>query len=700
MQKYELTQNGHTYILSTLIKDQFVKLICVESGISGQHLFVAGFTLEQLRQLNSVFNNVSTIIEAQEIINQTIENQKVSVEPQGNLLNIVLFLSKETETDESYLIRMGLNSKGIIYKEPIIYKSVIQGPTSPTKKLPEKIISTKSETVAKSVYSPVQRLPDTHINLPPEETKTASPIYNNFENYENVQNYETNFQNYETNFQNYETNVQNYETNIQNNETNIQNYENIENYDNYNLNQENYNLYNVDTTTKTTTQEKLTLSLKSPYQTKNQDYNQYFNEYQTTEFQEYTPEATTVPYITPVVDQTYVPAASPIREQIQYEVPGSPSTAQITYSTAPSHHQQRIVETTKTTTTHYPSIQTSSIDMSVYNKKINELENETNKIRNEYNLMRSESSKLHGEIGQLRGQVSVLLEENRALRQKNNINPNEIQINEIRILKQENERLRKQLEQNMGIQTTFEQYKRLKEEEIRYLKLQIEELLKNQKKLEEIIKELKRQNEQLMKSVSISQTNLVQQKTKETLKNQSLTIQDTRMEVVKGDIIKTTEELELLTRKICNHFRKVTLDLLYKATVDSDKAAAFHNKCDWAGKTLVLIETTNGKRFGGYTTCSWKGDSIEKQDEKAFIFSLDKMETYNIIPGEYAIGCYPKYGPVFLGCQIRVYDDFFTRGGTTFEKGVNYDTQEDYELSGGLKQYDIKEIEVYSVQLE
>ena len=41
VQKYELTQNGHTYILSTLIKDQFVKLICVESGISGQHLFVA-----------------------------------------------------------------------------------------------------------------------------------------------------------------------------------------------------------------------------------------------------------------------------------------------------------------------------------------------------------------------------------------------------------------------------------------------------------------------------------------------------------------------------------------------------------------------------------------------------------------------------------------------------------------------------------
>ena len=76
------------------------------------------------------------------------------------------------------------------------------------------------------------------------------------------------------------------------------------------------------------------------------------------------------------------------------------------------------------------------------------------------------------------------------------------------------------------------------------------------------------------------------------------------------------------------------------------------------------------------------------------------MKIYDIIPGEDAIGCYPRYGPVFLGCQIRIYDNFFTRGGTTFERGVNFNTQEDYELSGGLKSFDVKEIEVYSVILE
>lgn len=65
---------------------------------------------------------------------------------------------------------------------------------------------------------------------------------------------------------------------------------------------------------------------------------------------------------------------------------------------------------------------------------------------------------------------------------------------------------------------------------------------------------------------------------------------------------------------------------------------------------MVLVETDKGKRFGGYTSNSWEGKCIEKPDEEAFVFSLNKMKIYEIIPGENAIGCYPKFGPVFLGC--------------------------------------------------
>ena len=166
---------------------------------------------------------------------------------------------------------------------------------------------------------------------------------------------------------------------------------------------------------------------------------------------------------------------------------------------------------------------------------------------------------------------------------------------------------------------------------------------------------------------------------------------------VKGEIIHNAEELELLTRKINKLNQRITLNLLYKATADSDKAAVFHEKCDDARCTLVLVETDKGRRFGGYTTCSWSGDCIDKKDEEAFVFSLDKMNIYENIPGEDAIGCYPKFGPIFLGCQIRIYDNAFTKGGTTYEKGLNYNTEEDYELTGGDREFIVKEIEVYEV---
>jgi len=320
---------------------------------------------------------------------------------------------------------------------------------------------------------------------------------------------------------------------------------------------------------------------------------------------------------------------------------------------------------------------------------------------------------LRNENNQLRSQIEILRQENQNIKLKNNTNGD--QSEEILFLKQENERYLKEindLRMQLNQLNEFENYKRLKEEEISLLKRQIEELLSNQRKLEEFIEskqreidELKLYIEELLKKKNLESSQFKFKSNqndinKMNLEDQMLTIQDTRLEIVRGDILQNAIELEMLSRKICKEKRKITLNLLYKAKVDSDKAEAFHNKCDFAKSSLVLVRSANGKRFGGFTSCDWRGNNIEKKDDNAFVFSLDKMKIYDIIPGEDAIGCYPKYGPVFLGCQIRIYDECFTKGGTTFEKGLNYNTEEDYELSGGLKSFQVKDIEVYSVILE
>jgi hypothetical protein len=418
-----------------------------------------------------------------------------------------------------------------------------------------------------------------------------------------------------------------------------------------------------------------------------------------------------IPYIGPIEEQTNInlspPLVSPKREEIKYIIPSSPSTGQFFYSAVPSrknpeYFNQKTVETTTTTTSPFSNGE---------NEKIIELQNETSRIKGDYNNLKNEANKLSEEVGLLRNQIEILSKENSALREKNGSRPTEEQIHEITILKQENDQLKKQLEQYLNNKNNLEQIKILKEDENSLLKSQIQELLKNQKKLEEIIlekqkiiDELKLQIQQLINRLNISesQNNIIRQtqRGRNSLDSQTLTIHDSHLEVIKGDIIKSTSELEFLTRKICRNYKKITLDLLYKASIDGDKAESFHNKCDFANSTLVLIKTSDGKRFGGYTTCNWKGNSIEKKDEFAFVFSLDNMKIYDIIPGENAIGCYPKYGPVFLGCQIRVYDECFKNGGTTFEKGLNYNTEEDFELSGGKQKYNIKEVEVYSIELE
>ena len=325
------------------------------------------------------------------------------------------------------------------------------------------------------------------------------------------------------------------------------------------------------------------------------------------------------------------------------------------------------------------ALRAKAAELDSVKSRFNELQN----LRDQVSKMGQIKQQL-GELDALKAKIAELNGVKSQLEELNNL---KAQVGQINILKQQIDELT-----NMKIN----------EEDLENLKGQINELEKI--KLEYEL-EIKRLREEQRRSSLEEQTSMVEmrKKTETEIKNKGMESRQLLFEdrpeqiCVKGEIIHNTDELELLTRKINKLNQKLTLNLVYKATADSDKAVAFHEKCDDAKSTLVLVETDKGKRFGGYTTCSWSGDCVDKKDENAFVFSLDKMEIYENIPGEDAIGCYPKFGPIFLGCQIRIYDNAFTKGGTTFEKGLNYNTQEDFELTGGERVFQIKEIEVYEV---
>ena len=89
---------------------------------------------------------------------------------------------------------------------------------------------------------------------------------------------------------------------------------------------------------------------------------------------------------------------------------------------------------------------------------------------------------------------------------------------------------------------------------------------------------------------------------------------------------------------------------------------------------------------------------MEKTDNDAFIFSLNKKQIYNIDKGKNAIECHPELGPVFSG-GFKIFDNMFTNGGCTFVKGINYDTKLDYELTNGEENFEIKDVEVYEIKI-
>jgi hypothetical protein len=325
-------------------------------------------------------------------------------------------------------------------------------------------------------------------------------------------------------------------------------------------------------------------------------------------------------------------------------------------------------------------------------QKFFEFETEFNRMKPEHEQLKAETYRLAEQMKQLKGQIDLLNQENSDIKLSRGSTPND---NEIALLKKQLERCE---EENYNIKNIkdneFEQIKKLKDDEINLYKSQVDDLIKSRQDMINENNDLKVQMQEIIKN-----KDMIQSQYEELLSSRENTLKE-NVNIIKGEIFQNNKELELISTKICGDYHKINLTLLYKATIDSDRAEVFHEKCDNEKSSLILIKSTNGKRFGGYTSCDWKGNSIDKKDDNAFIFSLDKMEIYDIIPGEDAIGCYPNYGPVFLGCQIRIYDEAFTRGGTTFKKGVNYNTREDYELTGGLKKFNVEEIEVYGVELE
>jgi len=713
---YKLTQKNKTYILTTSVFGNDIKISVKSEGSSTG--FMRVFTIDTWKKIGSVFESIQSATEAVQWIDNTLKVQKVKIVEDGTLVKLVFFI---IENRTKHLVEIPLTggqmtNTNVSSTSSFNTGAIVNTNVNTTSVNSASLIGTQS--MQQGITTTTTKTTNLEINFSREIGLDPSQIIKQTEN----------------------ANTQEIIKSIkQEQQLRLSQVGKI-------TTQPSASIENINQFQTSENQEQATSSL-----TENVDLNQFTATSSnvtpdlTAQFTETKTEVTGTIDTTPVSTTNYsLPYISPADEippimnnEIKTETTNLENYTQ-------NYNEQANLEQFQTTET--------TTNTNVQDDRLVKLEGDTNSLRNEHQEIQTKLNNLFDQVNVYKNQLESLKNENNsrelsALRAENASMKQQLsefynlkreaaqvqnlrnQISEIEPLRRkaaELDSLRIQLnELNMlkakvaelsGLQNQLGEINQLKaqinqmnlarqqKDEISMLREKVEELNKNnvqidekemlRRKLEEL-ENLKLKYEQEIRT--IKNQNSIIQESSGLEKNQHIFEEKTQQISVKGDIIHNTDELELITRKINKANKKITLNLLYKATVDSDKAQAFHEKCDEAQSSLVLVETDKGKRFGGFTTCSWEGECIDKKDENAFVFSLDKMMIYENIPGEDAIGCYPKFGPIFLGCQIRIYDNAFSKGGTTFEKGLNYNTEEDYELTGGDRIFNIKEIEVYEV---
>ena len=174
-------------------------------------------------------------------------------------------------------------------------------------------------------------------------------------------------------------------------------------------------------------------------------------------------------------------------------------------------------------------------------------------------------------------------------------------------------------------------------------------------------------------------------------------------------IMNHIKEFNFLIKKINKNISYTSkqfynMKLIYRATDDGDKAEIFHQKCDNISPILIMIKTDQHRRFGGFTQTFFESTEkpVGKLDGSAFIFSLDKLKSYDVQEGQNPICTCKNKGPIFYGNEcsnIYLSDNFFSKKGNVARKGDRFNTNEDYEINFGKPRFLTREIEAYQIYL-
>ena len=172
--------------------------------------------------------------------------------------------------------------------------------------------------------------------------------------------------------------------------------------------------------------------------------------------------------------------------------------------------------------------------------------------------------------------------------------------------------------------------------------------------------------------------------------------------VLHSNIIENFGQIDFILSRFKTRNKKISLNLLFKATRDGQKSTDFHRYCDGKTHQLVFVKTKKGAIFGGYTKEGFNSREEQFIDREAFAFSVSKKKIYNIKQNKEAIYDYRSHGPCFYGSGCHMIyipgNMFEEKSNTCSISNSHYEgITSNYELNDGKQYFHIQEIEVYQV---
>ena len=161
---------------------------------------------------------------------------------------------------------------------------------------------------------------------------------------------------------------------------------------------------------------------------------------------------------------------------------------------------------------------------------------------------------------------------------------------------------------------------------------------------------------------------------------------------IDSKIIMELKQIELLDKWF---ERKLKFKLLYRATDEKYSSSEFHKKVDKYKNTLILIKDINNFIYGGFTTKTWDGSKIFKNDKHSILFNIDKEKYYEVKDEAHAIFCDTNLLAVFGDKDLVLGPNSIE---SNFPKcyGSSKDIEK-YELTMGYDKLTPSEIEVFQL---